>query len=197
MDILCGEVTSPQFVLIDVDHDLHVLTAIGMWQDRTGDRDKHGANAHDAEVVELRRRLLFGFDLQDSDGHLRGEQPHHHGRGDIRGERFDGSLRYTDDVSLAPCQVNSILEKDINNGVAEVRGTHDSFDAFDRLGQHLFKDSGDPSLRFLWHQAIVEPDDRADGHLDIGEDVGRCLFYRHHSKHYDENGKHHEGIGFF
>ena len=63
MHVLRGEVTGHQFLLIDIDHDLHVLAPVGMRQDRTGYRDEHGSNSHDAEIIELRRCQLLGVDL--------------------------------------------------------------------------------------------------------------------------------------
>ena len=50
-----GEVPGEEFLLIQIDHDLHVLAPIGVRQDRAGDRDQERTDAHDGEIVELCR----------------------------------------------------------------------------------------------------------------------------------------------
>ncbi len=55
MDVRRREVPGEQFLLIEIDHHLHVLAPVGMRQDRARYRDQEGSDSHDAEVIELRR----------------------------------------------------------------------------------------------------------------------------------------------
>ena len=81
--------------------------------------------------------------------------------------------------------------------MTEVRSAHDGLDAFDRLSQHLFENTCDSPLGLYRHQAIVEPDDGAHGHLDIWEDVGRCFEHCQRPEHQDEDRENDEGVRLF
>ena len=56
VDVVRGEVPGQEFLLIEIDHDLHILPSVGVRQDRAGDRDQKRADAHNREVIEFRRR---------------------------------------------------------------------------------------------------------------------------------------------
>ena len=109
MDIRRGEVTGEEFLLVEIDHDLHVLPSVGVRQDRTGDCDEEGTDSHNGEVIEFRRGQRLGRNLQGGHRYLRGEQPHDHRRVNIRRQRLDGRLRNRCDIGFAATQVDAIL----------------------------------------------------------------------------------------
>ena len=84
VNIRRGEVARKEFLLIKIDHDLHILAPVGMRQDRAGNCDQERADSHDGKVIEFRRGQRLRRDLQGGYRHLRGKQPHDHGCVDIR-----------------------------------------------------------------------------------------------------------------
>ena len=75
-----GEVTGEQFLLIEIDHHLHVLAPVGMRQDRARYRDEQGSDSHDARGYRAPPVYVIGGDLQRGHRHLGWEQTHDHGR---------------------------------------------------------------------------------------------------------------------
>ena len=195
VDIGRREVTGEQFLLIEVDHDLHVLAAVRVRQDDSRDRHEQGSDPHVGQIIELSRRQVVGADLEHGHRYRRWRETHDHWRGNVRRQRFDDVLRNAHDIRFGSGHVDAVLEKNIGDTAAVVRMTMDIFDAFDRRSEEAFEQIGDASFHLLRQQACVDPDHGGDGNRDIREDVSRHMENRLGAHEHDQDRHDDEGIG--
>src|SRR5262249_11931171 len=125
------KMTGEQFLLIEVDHDLHVLAPVRMWQDYPRYRHEQGSDSHVGKIIELRGRHRLGADLKH--GHRYGgwRETHDHRGRDIRRQRLHDILRNADDIRFGPAHVDAVLKKNIGDAAAVVGVTMDILDALD------------------------------------------------------------------
>ena len=168
-----SELTGEQFLLIEVNHDLHVLPAVWVRQNDPRHRHEQGADSHIGEIIELRGRQVVGADFEH--GHRYGgwRETHDHGRRNIRRQRLDDILRYAHDICFCPAHVDSVLKKNIGDAAAKVGMAMDVLDAFHRRGQETFEQIRDAPFHLLRQHAGVDPDHGGDGNRDIRKNVGR------------------------
>ncbi len=195
MNVRRSEVSGEQFLLIEIDHDLHVLATVWVRQDYPRYRHEQGADSHIDEIIELRGRHRIGADLEH--GHRYGgwRETHDHGRGNIGRQRLDDILRNAHDIRFGPAHVDSVLEINIGDAAAEVRVAMDVLDAFHRRGQKAFEQIRDAPFHLLRQQAGVDPDHGGDGNCDIREDVGRHVEHCLSAQQQDQDAHDDEGVG--
>ena len=194
MNVCRREVAGEQFLLIEIDHDLHVLPPIRVRQNYPRDRHEQGSDSHVGEVKELRGGHVVGTDFEH--GHRYGGwcETHDHGRGNIRRQRLHDSLRNAHDIRFGPTHIHIVFEEDIRDTAAVVRVAMDVLDAFHRGGQEAFEQIGDAPFYLLWQHTGVDPDYGGDGNRDIREDVGHHAEDRPAPEHHDQDRHHHEGV---
>jgi hypothetical protein len=195
VDVRWSQFTGQQFLLIEVDHDLHVLPAVGVRQHDAGNRHQQRTNSHVGKVIELRGREVVRADLKHGDGDRGRGETHDHGRRDIGGKRLDDVLRDADDIRLRPAHIDAVLKKNVRDATAVVRVTMNVLDAFHRRGQEALKQIGDAPFHLLWQQAGIDPNHGSHRNGDVWKHVGGHLVDRQGPHRDDKDGHDDEGVG--
>ena len=149
MNVRRREVPGEQFLLIEVDHDLHVLPPVWMREDDPRYRHEQRADSHVREVIEFRGRHVVGADLEHGHRDRRWRETHDHGRRNIRGQSLDDVLRNAHDIRFGSGHIDSVLEINVGDAAAVVGMAMDIFDALDRRGQKAFEQIRDAPFHLL------------------------------------------------
>src|SRR4029079_1304788 len=189
-----SEVTGEQILLIEIDHDLHVLTSVRMRQNDPWYRHEQGTDTHVGNVLQFRWRHVVGADFEHGHRYRGWRETHDHGRGNVGRQRLDDVLCNAHNIRFGPAHLHPVLQINIGNAAAVVRVTMNVLDAFHCRGQETFEQIRDASLHLLRQQSGIDPDDGGDGNRDIRKDVGWHVEYCFAAQQYDQDRHDEEGI---
>ena len=193
-DIVWGQAFGLQLQRVDIDHDLPIFSAgRGRQRDAVNWRELL-AHPVDAVIVELGavERIRAQGNLKNR--HARGVVADNDRRLDAgRHERADG-VRGRNDLGDRQIDVDVGLEVKFLNGDAVERLRLDILDAVDVRRDRILAVGCDPLLHLRRRETRILPNDRHDGDVDLGKNVGRHGQNSRYAENQDQRRQHEKRV---
>ncbi len=155
----------------EIDHDLALLSTVGVRNNRAGNGDELRTEEILAEVVQLLLGESLAGEAELENRDARGAVVNDEGRKGARWQLTKNRLRDCGDLRVGIFQAGVGLEKDFDDGLAVDGGGFNVFDVIDGGGENAFVNGGYAAFEFFRVEAGVLPGDGDNGDINVGEDV--------------------------